>query len=132
MISAGGNNPLKFSISADQAIESLIKPKSRGYLGSETATEQALNDIKAHEVAMVTGMEAALKGILAKLDPEVLGAQIESGGSFSSLLKGKKARYWEVYEKMYGQIADQAENDFHELFSREFARAYKDQLEKLK
>ncbi|MGC1506313.1 MAG: type VI secretion system-associated FHA domain protein TagH [Sulfitobacter sp.] len=132
MISAGGNNPLKFSISADQAIESLIKPKSRGYLGSETATEQALNDIKAHEVAMVTGMEAALKGILAKLDPEVLGAQIETGGSFTDLLKGKKARYWEVYEKMYGQIADQAENDFHELFSREFARAYKDQLEKLK
>ncbi|WP_241461278.1 type VI secretion system-associated FHA domain protein TagH [Sulfitobacter noctilucicola] len=132
MISAGGNNPLKFSISAEQAIEALVKPKSRGYLGSETATEQALNDIKAHEVAMVTGMEAALKGILAKLDPEVLGAQIESGGGIGGLLKGKKARYWEVYEKMYGQISDQAENDFHELFSREFARAYKEQLDKLK
>lgn len=132
MISAGGNNPLKFSISPEQAIEALVKPKSRGYLGSETATEQALNDIKAHEVAMVSGMEAALKGILAKLDPEVLGAQIEDTGGISGLLKGKKARYWEVYEKMYGQISDQAENDFHELFSREFARAYKEQLEKLK
>ncbi|KIN70344.1 FHA domain-containing protein [Sulfitobacter noctilucae] len=132
MISAGGNNPLKFSISPEQAIEALVKPKTRGYLGSELATEQALNDIKAHEVAMVTGMEAALKGILAKLDPEVLGAQIETGGGIGGLLKGKKARYWEVYEKMYGQISDQAENDFHELFSREFARAYKEQLEKLK
>ncbi|MFC6640096.1 type VI secretion system-associated FHA domain protein TagH [Sulfitobacter sp. JBTF-M27] len=132
MISAGGNNPLKFSISPEQAIEALVKPKSRGYLGSETATEQALNDIKAHEVAMVTGMEAALKGVLAKLDPEVLGEQIESGGGIGGLLKGKKARYWEVYEKMYGQISDQAENDFHELFSREFARAYKEQLDKLK
>jgi type VI secretion system protein ImpI/type VI secretion system protein len=48
------------------------------------------------------------------------------------MFKGKKARYWEVYEKMYAQISDQAENDFHELFSREFARAYKEQLEKLK
>ena len=132
MISAGGNNPLKFSISPEQAIESLVKPKARGYLGSETATEQALNDIKAHEVAMVTGMEAALKGILARLDPEVLGERIETGGGIAGLLKGKKARYWEVYEKMYGQISDQAENDFHELFSREFARAYKEQLDKLK
>ncbi|MFK7837098.1 MAG: type VI secretion system-associated FHA domain protein TagH [Sulfitobacter sp.] len=132
MISAGGNNPLKFSISPEQAIEALVKPKTRGYLGSETATEQALDDIKAHEVAMVTGMEAALKGILAKLDPEVLGAQIEDSGGIGGLLKGKKARYWEVYEKMYGQISDQAENDFHELFSREFARAYKEQLDKLK
>lgn len=132
MISAGGNNPLKFSISADQAVEALVKPRTRGYLGAETATEQALNDIKAHEVAMVTGMEAALKGILKKLDPEVLGEQIESGGGLGGLLKGRKARYWEVYEKMYGQISDQAENDFHELFSREFARAYKEQLDRLK
>ena len=91
-----------------------------------------MNDIKAHEVAMVTGMEAALKGILARLDPEVLGERIETGGGIAGLLKGKKARYWEVYEKMYGQISDQAENDFHELFSREFARAYKEQLDKLK
>jgi len=132
MISAGGNNPLKFSISPEQAIEALVKPKTRGYLDAETATGQALDDIKAHEVAMVSGMEAALKGVLAKLDPEVLGAEIESGGGLGGLLKGKKARYWETYEKMYGQISDQAENDFHELFSREFARAYKDQLDKLK
>jgi predicted component of type VI protein secretion system len=33
---------------------------------------------------------------------------------------------------MYAEIADQAENDFNELFAREFARAYQDQLERLK
>jgi type VI secretion system protein ImpI/type VI secretion system protein len=132
MISAGGNNPLKFSISADQAIEAMVRPATKGYLSPETAAEQALDDIKAHEIAMITGMEAALKGILAKLDPEVLAGQIETSSAFGTLLKNKKARYWEVYEKIYAEISDQAENDFHELFSREFARAYKDQLEKLK
>ena len=132
MISAGGNNPLKFSISPEQAIEALVKPRVKGYLASEEATEQALNDIKAHEVAMVTGMEAALKGVLARLDPEVLAGKIENSGKLGSLFKGKKAQYWEVYEKMYADISDQAENDFHDLFSREFARAYKEQLEKLK
>ncbi len=132
MISAGGNNPLKFSISPEQAIEALVKPRVKGYLAAEEATEQALNDIKAHEVAMVTGMEAALKGVLARLDPEVLAGKIEGSGKLGSLFKGKKAQYWEVYEKMYAEISDQAENDFHDLFSREFARAYKEQLEKLK
>ncbi len=132
MINAGGNNPLKFSISPEQAIEALVKPRVKGYLASEEATEQALNDIKAHEVAMVTGMEAALKGVLARLDPEVLAGKIEGSGKLGSLFKGKKAQYWEVYEKMYADISDQAENDFHDLFSREFARAYKEQLEKLK
>ncbi len=132
MISAGGNNPLKFSISPEQAVEALIKPGARGYLSPETAAEQALDDIKAHEIAMVTGMEAALRGVLAKLDPQELAGKIESGGGLGSLLKGKKARYWEVYEKMYAEISDQAENDFHDLFSREFARAYKAQLDRLK
>jgi len=132
MISSGGNNPLKFSLSEDDAVTALVKPKAKGYLSSETAVEQALDDIKAHEIAMVTGMEAAIKGVLSKLDPEVLSGQIETSTAIGSMFKGKKARYWEVYEKMYAQISDQAENDFHELFSREFARAYKEQLEKLK
>ena len=132
MIASGGNNPLKFSLSEDDAVIALLKPKAKGYLSSETATEQALDDIKAHEIAMVTGMEAAIKGVLAKLDPDVLAGQIETSTAIGSMFKGKKARYWEVYEKMYAQISDQAENDFHELFSREFARAYKEQLEKLK
>ncbi|EBA14511.1 FHA domain protein, putative [Roseobacter sp. SK209-2-6] len=132
MISAGGNNPLKFSITPDQAIEAMVKPATKGYLSPETAAEEALRDIKAHEVAMVTGMEAALKGVLGKLDPKALEAQIEDRGGLSGLLRGKKARYWDVYEKLYADISDQAENDFHELFSREFARAYKAQLDKLK
>ncbi|PJE34491.1 type VI secretion system-associated FHA domain protein TagH, partial [Pseudooceanicola lipolyticus] len=132
MISAGGNNPLKFSISPDQAIEAMIRPTTKGYLSPESAAEQALQDIKAHEVAMVAGMEAALKGVLKKLDPKELEGKIETSSAFGSLLKGKKARYWDVYEKIYAEISDQAENDFHDLFSREFARAYKEQLDRLK
>ncbi|PCJ07738.1 MAG: type VI secretion system-associated FHA domain protein TagH [Rhodobacteraceae bacterium] len=132
MISAGGNNPLKFSITPEQAIEAMVRPATKGYLSPESAAEQALNDIKAHEVAMMTGMEAALKGVLARLDPKVLEAQIQDKGGISGLLKGKKARYWDVYEQLYSEISDQAENDFHDLFSREFARAYKQQLDRLK
>lgn len=132
VISAGKNNPLKFSVSVEQAVESLVKPPAKGYLAPTEAAEQALNDIKAHEIAMMTGMEAALKGILSRLSPDILAGKIETSGGFGSILKGKKARYWEVYEKMYADISDQAENDFHELFSKEFARAYQNQLERLK
>ncbi|EAQ03160.1 FHA domain protein, putative [Pseudooceanicola batsensis HTCC2597] len=132
MIQAGGNNPLKFSISPEQAIEAMVKPSAKGYLDATEAANQALRDIKAHEVAMVTGMEAALKGVLKRLDPAALEEKIKVGGGFSSVLKSKKARYWEVYETMYAEISDQAENDFQELFAKEFARAYKEQLDKLK
>ena len=131
MINKGGNNPLKFSVSPEQAIEAMVKPTAKGYLPADEATAQALDDIKAHEVAMVTGMEAALKGVLAKLDPALLASRIEAKGSWG-LIKGKKAQYWETYEKMYAEISDQAQNDFHEVFSREFAQAYKQQLAQIK
>ena len=132
MVNVGGNNPLKFSISPEQAIEAMIKPTVRGYLPAEKAAEQALEDIKAHEVAMVTGMEAALKGVLARLDPALLTQKIEAKGGFGGFFANRKAQYWETYEAMYAEISDQAQNDFHELFAREFAKAYKEQLARLK
>lgn len=132
MIQAGGNNPLKFSISADQAIEAMVRPSSKGYLDATAAAQQALQDIKAHEIAMVSGMESALKGVLKQLDPAVLEEKISDTGGISNMLKSKKSRYWEVYAAMYAEISDQAENDFQELFAREFARAYQEQLDKLK
>jgi type VI secretion system FHA domain protein len=130
-VRAGDNNPLKFSVSAEQAMAALARRTTKGYLPATTAATEALKDIKAHEVAMVTGMEAALKGILTRLDPQQLAGRIEGRGGLSSLFKGKKERYWEVYETMYAEISDKAENDFHELFGQEFARAYQAQIKKL-
>ncbi|MEM8731343.1 MAG: type VI secretion system-associated FHA domain protein TagH [Pseudomonadota bacterium] len=133
MIAAGGNNPLKFSVSPEQAIESLMRPRGRGYMGAEDAAREALDDIAAHEVAMVAGMESAIKSVLARLSPEVLEQKIERSGRLGSFLRGgRKAQYWDVYEKIFAEISDQAENDFHQFFSREFAKAYQDQLNRLK
>ncbi|MFK7943554.1 MAG: type VI secretion system-associated FHA domain protein TagH [Paracoccaceae bacterium] len=131
MINAGGNNPLKFSISPEQAVEAMIRPSVRGYLNADAATSEALDDIKAHEVAMMSGMEAALKDLLLRLGPEHLSARIETGLSLGGLLQGKKARYWEAYEQMYAQIAQETEDNFQSTFGREFSRAYQEQLERL-
>lgn len=132
VISAGANNPLKFSVSLDQSIQALTLPTAKGYLPAQEAVTEALDDIKAHEVATITGMEAALKGVLARLDPAQLSERIAADTSLLSVLSNKKARYWDVFEAQYQEISDEAENDFNELFSREFARAYQAQLDRLK
>jgi type VI secretion system protein len=132
MIAAGANNPLKFSVSEEQALEAMVTPSVRGYLEAGAAAREALDDIKAHEVATIAGMQAAMRGVLAQLSPDVLEKQITSAGGITDVFKGKKARYWEAYEKLYSQIADQAESDFHETFAKAFAAAYKEQLTRLK
>ncbi|SFH79898.1 type VI secretion system-associated FHA domain protein TagH [Albimonas pacifica] len=131
MISMGGNNPLKFSVSAEQAVEAMIRPSAPGYLEAEAAAREALDDVKAHEVAMMSGMQAALKDLLARLGPDALARRIETGSSLGGLLGGKKARYWEAYERMYAQIARETEDDFQSTFGKEFARAYAAQLRTL-
>lgn len=127
-----GNNPLKFSITEDEAVERIASPPAEGYMEPDRAAEEALRDIRAHEVAMVSGMQAALKGLLSQFDPEVLAAKLAENPRSGGLLKSKKTQYWEVFEQTYATISEQAENDFHELFTREFARAYQSQLEKMK
>lgn len=129
MISPDGNNPIKFSVGGDQAVEAMIKPNSPGYLAADKAATEAVNDIKAHEVAMMTGMQAAIKTLLERFDPAALSSRIEAK---KSLFGGGKAKRWDVFEKMYGEIAAEAEDDFQALFGKAFAKAYEEQLRKLR
>ena len=132
VITAGKNNPLKFSVSPEQAIGALVRPNDPGYLDAVDAAQEAVDDVKSHEMAVMAGMEAALKGLLAQLSPDELAGQIETSSGLGSMLKGKKAQYWEAYEKMYARIAEEAAENFHEIFGKEFAKAYQEQLSKLK
>ncbi len=129
MISPDGNNPIKFSVSADQAVEAMVKPNMPGYLEAEKAATEAVNDIKAHEVAMMTGMQAAIKKLLERFDPATLSEKIEAK---KGLFGGGKAKRWDVFEKMYSEIAAEAEDDFQALFGKAFAKAYEEQLRKLR
>jgi len=129
MISPDGNNPIKFSVSGDQAVEAMVKPNMPGYLAADRAAKEAVDDIKAHEVAMMTGMQAAIKTLLERFDPATLSAKIEAK---KGLFGGGKAKRWDVFEKMYGEIAAEAEDDFQALFGKAFAKAYEEQLRKLR
>jgi type VI secretion system FHA domain protein len=129
-LSSAGNNPLKFALSAEHAVETVLRPHARGYMEAGAAVKEALDDIRAHEIAMVTGMEAAIKDVLARLDPKSFEERVAGGGL--SVLSNRKARLWEEYEKGYAALAEQAENDFHDFFARAFSKAYQEQLERLK
>ncbi|RMH46737.1 MAG: hypothetical protein D6686_14435 [Alphaproteobacteria bacterium] len=67
---------------------------------------------------------------MKRFDPERLQGRIESGG-VAGLLGSRKARLWTEFERLYAEIAREAEDDFQTLFGREFARAYQAQIRKL-
>ncbi|MES9882192.1 MAG: type VI secretion system-associated FHA domain protein TagH [Sedimenticola sp.] len=124
------NNPLKFSASIDDALCNLLAPQSDAYLPPRVALNEAMDNIEAHQLAVMAGMQAALSAMLKRFEPGTLERYFENKGG-RSLLGSKKSWYWEQFEEKYKEVLSEAEDNFQELFGEEFARAYQDQTAKL-
>ena len=44
----------------------------------------------------------------------------------------RKAKLWDQFVALYGGIASEAEDDFHNLFGKAFLEAYEEQMARLK
>ena len=132
MIVTRENNPLKFSPSVDVALGHLLSPPVRGFMESDKAMRDAYDDLRAHQFGFLAGMRAALEGILRRFDPARLEGKLTEKSFLSALLPAKrKASMWDAFTEMYGQISAEATDDFHELFGKEFLRAYNEYIDQL-
>ena len=57
MIERSGNNPLKFTLDAKEAMHTLLCVEIPGFIRGDAAVEQAFSDIRAHEVAMLAALQ---------------------------------------------------------------------------
>ena len=126
------NNPLKFAISAEDALAALLRTRARGYLPPLEAFDDAFDDIRFHQLAMLAGMRAGFESVMSRFDPEKLQEQADrrSRGVMASF--GAKARYWDRYVDQFEQMAGNADSVFQRLYGEEFSGAYERQLEELK
>ena len=132
MIVTRENNPLKFSPSVEVALGHLLSPPARGFMESDKAMRDAYDDLRAHQFGFLAGMRAALEGILKRFDPAILEGKLTQKSLLSSILPGqRKAQMWEVFTQLYSQISSEASDDFHELFGKEFLRAYNEYIDQL-
>ena len=133
MIVARENNPLKFSPSAEAALQHLLSPPTRGFMPAGPAMRDAYDDLRAHQFGFIAGMRAALEGVLARFDPAELEGRLTQRSVLQSILPGsRKARMWEVFVEHYEQIRSEASDDFHTLFGKAFLKAYEEHIDKLK
>ena len=127
------NNPLKFSINAQDALQRMLFLRQQGFMGPEQAIEEAFHDIMAHEMAMVAGLQAALQALLDRFDPKALEEHFREFGALTGALPLlREAKYWDVFKKTYAQVRRDAEEGFMHLFGEAFNRAYEEQVHRLK
>jgi FHA domain-containing protein len=126
------NNPLKFSPDVDAALAHLLGPAERGFLPPLQAAREAFDDLRAHQVALLAGMRAALDAVMARFDPAALEQRIAPGGALESLIPAqRKARLWAEYSRQFAAIVGEVEGDFDALLGRAFLQAYQAQLAEL-
>lgn len=126
------NNPLKFSVGADEAMENMFVRQGKAYMNAIDAVRDGYNDIADHQVAVLAGMRAAFNCLMERFDPAALAEQFEhqmAGGLFSGT---KKSKYWEAYQEYYERMVKQSDESFQNLFGDDFAEAYEEQLQQLK
>lgn len=132
VIGSTRNNPIKFSRNADDAMITLLSSAGAGYMPPQQAIEETFDDIQAHQLAVFTGVQTALKSVLQRFNPDKLEQRLQKQSPISaSIPVHKQAKLWRLFEELYDNIEREAEDDFSHLFGEAFAQAYEKQVEQL-
>jgi type VI secretion system FHA domain protein len=127
------NNPLKFSANVEDALHNLLVKRNAAYLNTPAAFEDAFADVRHHQVAMLAGMRAAFDYMLTRFDPGALAAQFDARpGRKLSIGLGSGGRHWDSFGEYYKEMTRDRDDCFRRLFGDQFARAYEEQLQRLR
>jgi type VI secretion system protein ImpI len=126
------NNPLKFAANAEDALGNLLGRRNSAYLPPQEAFDDAFNDVRFHQLAMLAGVRAGFDSLMNRFDPAQLQEGFERQSKRGLFGGGGKATYWERYTERFQEMSQDRDDTFRRLFGEEFARAYEQQLSVLK
>ncbi len=105
---------------------------SAAYMSAPRAVDEGFKDIQAHQLAMMSGIQAAFAHLLERFNPEDLQRKFDRRPRHQKGILGRqRVDYWLEYVDFYDDICAMMEDQFQDLFSAEFGKAYEDQLRSL-
>lgn len=120
-----GNNPLKFTRSADKAMAQMLNRPDRGFMPADLAVEDAFRDLQAHQLATLTAMQGALAATLDRFSPSAIRGRAEHRGLLAKIVPGARAAaLWQAYEREFEGVTRGSDEAFMEVFAKEFRDAY--------
>ena len=120
-----GNNPLKWTRSAEEALRQIVGKPDRGFLPGPLAVRGAFEDLQAHELALMAAMQEALKDTIQRFSPAAVRARPGRTGLFARLLpQARDAALWQAYEAEFRAMADETESAYLDVFAKNFKKAY--------
>lgn len=125
VLEAGGTNPLKFSVTVEQALAQLLNPPVPGYVSTERAIDNAFLDLQSHQMATLRAMQGALAAVIERYSPPSIAAQAGEPGVLGQMMpNAREARLWRAYVKAFSGVNERSSEVFLENFAKEFRKAY--------
>ncbi|MFZ4835057.1 type VI secretion system-associated FHA domain protein TagH [Rouxiella sp. Mn2063] len=126
MVLDDANNPFKLLPSGKTVLMQMFGTHMPGFMPPKKSVRDALIDLQAHQLGMISGIRAIIASMLQSFNPEQLEEEAKRDGAVSrlSLPASRKAALWDHFVRCYGNTAGEIEDDFHTLFGEAFLHAY--------
>ena len=127
-----GDNPVTSMASPAEVLAFLFDPKrpSIGDTDPVQAFSEACADLRAHQVALIAGMRAAVMSALLRIDPKKI--EREHGVNLGGLNLTRKSKLWDISVTQHEQLAREMETNFNSVFGHEILAAYTAQVRKMR
>lgn len=119
-LGATDNNPFKFFATGREALRQMLVKEPPGFRTLADGAGEAFADIREHEIATMTAIQAAAATLLGRLSPAAIEAQAEAGGFLGRV---DKARLWDRYVDLHGRALETLDVSVAELVAQHYARA---------
>lgn len=130
LVKPAENNPLKFSISVEDAMDKLFNRRARGFMPPVEAVEDAFEDIAEHQLALLAASRAVSQRIMQQFAPTVIEEKLKKRGV--SHLKGLKAQLWDEYCAQMNEWISEDSVAHKNAFNQEYAKAYEEAILSIK
>lgn len=117
---AEDNNPLKFLPDPEQALHTLFLQPRAGFQTGAEGFNDALKDLRQHQIAVFAALQPALSALVDGIAPEEIEAEAGSG-----ILPGnRRAKAWDIYVQKWDARTSSHETGILGEFLLHFAKAY--------
>ena len=132
MVVVRNNNPLKFFPDVQTVLVQMLRKRMPGFLGPIEAMEEAMEDLHAHQMAVIAAMRTAANDTANSFSPEHLETKLKSHSLLDSMMPAsRKVKLWDLYTRRYHEAYVKAEDDTQTPFGKAFLRAYEREIEKM-
>ncbi len=110
------DHPVECATNATELASALLAPSQPNAI---VVLENAYKNIMIHQVAMLNGLMAGVRTLMAKLSPD----EVTREAAKEHLLLSARA-LWETYQRIHSDLAEEDNETFETIFGPQFGKAY--------